>query len=84
VLNGETDRASIVMNATGSTVPGTQGLGFEEIIAAGDIYLRSPELGQVFGGTGQWLLMRSEVFGDLFQGAPAPASRGARHSSSMR
>jgi hypothetical protein len=68
VLNGETDRASIVMNATGSTVAGTQGFGFDEIIADGDIYFRSPELGQVFGGTGQWLLMRSEVFGDLLQG----------------
>ena len=68
VLNGETDRASIVMNATGSTVAGTQGFSFEEIVADGDIYFRSPELGQVFGGTGQWLLMRSEVFGDLLQG----------------
>jgi hypothetical protein len=68
VLNGETDSASFTISATGATAAGTQGFSLEEIIDGGDIYLRSPELGAVLGGAGRWMLMRSEVFGDLLQG----------------
>jgi hypothetical protein len=77
VLNGETDRASIEMTATGSTASGMQDFTFNEIVADGDIYFHSPQLGQVFGGTAQWLLMRSEVFGDLLQGDTAAGFSGS-------
>jgi len=77
VLNGETNSASIAMNASGSTAAGTQNVGLEEIVSNGDIYLRSPELGSVFGGSGKWLLMRSEAFGDLLQGNASGAGMSA-------
>jgi hypothetical protein len=67
VMNGETERASLTMSATGSSVAGTQSFTLEEIVDGGDLYMRSPELGSAFGGSAQWLLMRSEAFGDLFQ-----------------
>ncbi|HSD24966.1 MAG TPA: hypothetical protein VLB79_11640, partial [Solirubrobacterales bacterium] len=67
VLNGETNSASIAMSASGSTVAGTESFSLEEIVAGGDVYLRSPELGSAFGDSAKWLLMRSEVFGDLLQ-----------------
>jgi hypothetical protein len=73
VLNGETNRASIAMSATGATATGTQGFTLEEIVDDGDIYMRSPELGSVLGGAGRWMLMRSEVFGDLLQGGASGA-----------
>ncbi len=68
VLNGETDSASFTMSATGATPTGTQGFTVEEIIDGGDVYIRSPQIGSVLGGVGRWMLMRSEVFGDLLQG----------------
>jgi hypothetical protein len=67
VMNGETNRASLTMSATGSSAAGTQSFTLEEIVDGGDLYMRSPELGSAFGDSAQWLLMRSEVFGDLFQ-----------------
>ncbi len=67
VLNGETDRAAIQMSATGSTAGGVQSFNLEEILDEGDVYLSSAELGAAFGGSARWLLMRSEVFGDLLQ-----------------
>jgi hypothetical protein len=67
VMNGETDRASIQMSATGSTTTGVQSFTLEEIIDGGDLYMHSPDLGSAFGGSARWVLMRSEVFGDLLQ-----------------
>jgi hypothetical protein len=67
VMNGETNRASIAMNATGSTTGGLQGFTLQEVVDDGDIYFSSPELGAAFGGSAKWMLMRSEVFGDLLQ-----------------
>lgn len=67
VMNGETNRASIAMNATGSTAGGLQGFTLQEVVDDGDIYFSSPELGAAFGGSAKWMLMRSEVFGDLLQ-----------------
>jgi hypothetical protein len=67
LLNGDTNRASIELTASGSTGSGVDSFTFNEIVDAGDIYIHSPQLGDVFGGSAPWLLMRSEVFGDLFQ-----------------
>jgi hypothetical protein len=77
VLNGETNSASIVMSASGSIAAGTQSFTLEEIVADGDVYLRSPELGSAFGGSGKWLLMRSEVFGDLLQSSASGTGMSA-------
>jgi hypothetical protein len=67
-MNGETNRVSIEMSATGSTPAGTQGFSLQEVLDDGDLYLHSPQLGAAFGGSGRWLLMRSEALGDLLQG----------------
>jgi hypothetical protein len=77
VLNGETNSASIGMSASGSTVTGTQSFALEEIVSDGDVYLRSPELASTFGDPGKWLLMRSEVFGDLLQGSASGTGMSA-------
>ena len=66
-MNGETNRASIAMSATGSAASGGQAFTLEEIVDDGDVYVSSGELGAAFGGSARWLLMRSEVFGDLLQ-----------------
>jgi hypothetical protein len=67
-LNGETDQAQIQLSMTGTTMVGTQGMTMDEIVDDGDLYLRSPQLSEALGNTSGWLLMRSEVFGDLLQG----------------
>ena len=77
VMNGETNRASIAMSATGSTVSGTQGFTLEEVVDDGDLYLRSPELGAAFGDSAKWMLMRSEAVGDLLQGSASGAGMSA-------
>ena len=77
VLNGETNSASIAMSASGSTAAGTQTVAIEEIVADGDVYLRSPELAAAFGDSGKWLLMRSEVFGDLLQSSASGTGMSA-------
>jgi hypothetical protein len=77
VMNGETNRASIAMNATGSTTGGVQGFTLQEVVDDGDIYFSSPELGAAFGGSAKWMLMRSEVFGDLLQGNASGAGMSA-------
>lgn len=76
VLNGETNSASIAISASGSTAVGTQTVAIEEIVADGDVYLRSPELAAAFG-SGKWLLMRSEVFGDLLQSSASGTGMSA-------
>jgi hypothetical protein len=77
LLNGETDRASIEMSATGSTTSGLKSFSLQEILDGGDLYMHSPELGSAFGGSARWLLMRSEVFGDLLQGNASGAGLSA-------
>jgi hypothetical protein len=77
VMNGETDRAFIQMNATGSTSGGVQSFTLQEILDGGDLYMNSPELGSAFGGSARWLLMRSEVFGDLLQSDASGAGMSA-------
>jgi hypothetical protein len=77
VMNGETNRASIAMSATGSTATGTQGFTLEEIVDDGDLYLQSPELGAALGGSSKWMLMRSEALGDLLQGNASGAGMSA-------
>jgi hypothetical protein len=77
VLNGETNRASIAMSATGSTATGTQGFTLEEIVDDGDLYLQSPQLGAAFGGSAKWMLMRSEALGDLLQSNASGAGMSA-------
>jgi hypothetical protein len=67
-LNGETDQAQIEISMAGTTIVGTQGMRMDEIVDDGDLYLRSPQLSEALGNTSGWLLMRSEVFGDLLQG----------------
>jgi hypothetical protein len=76
-MNGETNRVSIEMSATGSTPAGTQGFSLQEVLDDGDLYLHSPELGAAFGGSGRWLLMRSEALGDLLQGNASGAGMSA-------
>jgi hypothetical protein len=66
-LNGDTDQAQVQLSMTGTTLGGTQGMTMEEIVDGGDLYLRSPQLGEALGNGSGWLLMRSEVFGDLLQ-----------------
>jgi hypothetical protein len=68
VMNGETDQASIQMSATGSTASGTQRFTLDEIVDGGDLYMHSPQLGGALGSSAPWMLVRSEVFGDLLQG----------------
>jgi hypothetical protein len=77
VMNGETNRASIAMSATGSTASGVQGFTLEEVVDDGDLYLRSPQLGAAFGGSTKWMLMRSEAFGDLLQSSASGAGMSA-------
>jgi hypothetical protein len=77
VMNGETDRASIQMSATGSTASGVQSFTLEEILDGGDLYMHSPQLGSAFGGPARWVLMRSEVFGDLLQSDASGAGMSA-------
>lgn len=67
LMNGETNRLSLVMSATGSTVAGAQGFGLEEVVDDGDLYLRSPQLGDALGGSERWMLVRSEILGNLLQ-----------------
>jgi hypothetical protein len=67
-MNGETNRASIEMSASGSTAAGARGFSLQEVLDDGDLYLHSPELGAAFGGSERWLLMRSEALGNLLQG----------------
>ena len=67
VMNGETDRALIRMRGTGSSASGVQSFTLEEILDDGDLYMHSPELGGAFGGSARWMLMRSEVFGDILR-----------------
>jgi hypothetical protein len=77
VMNGETNRASITMSATGSTASGTQGFTLEEVVDDGNLYLRSPQLGAAFGGPSKWMLLRSEAFGDLLQSSASGAGMSA-------
>jgi hypothetical protein len=77
VMNGESNRASIAMSATGSTASGAQGFTLEEVVDDGDLYLRSPELGAPFGGSAKWMLMRSEALGDLLQSNASGAGMSA-------
>jgi hypothetical protein len=77
VMNGESNRASIAMSATGSTASGAQGFTLEEVVDDGDLYLRSPELGAAFGGSAKWMLMRSEALGDLLQSNASGAGMSA-------
>jgi hypothetical protein len=77
VMNGKTDRASIQMSATGSTASGVQSFTLEEILDGGDLYMHSPQLGSAFGGPARWVLMRSEVFGDLLQSDASGAGMSA-------
>ena len=77
VMNGETDRTFIQMSATGSTASGTQSFTLEEVLDGGDLYMRSPELGSAFGGSARWVLMRSEIFGDLLQSDASGAGMSA-------
>jgi hypothetical protein len=67
-LDGQANQASIRMDMTGTSLSGSEGISFEEIVDGGDLYLHSPQLGTLFGDPGRWLLMRSQVFGDLLQG----------------
>jgi hypothetical protein len=76
-MNGETNRVSIEMSATGSTPAGTQGFSVQEVLDDGGLYLRSPELGAAFGGSERWLLMRSEALGNLLQGDASGAGMSA-------
>jgi hypothetical protein len=78
LLNGETNRASFQMSATGSTAAGSESFTLEEIVDDGDLYLHSRELGSAFGGQSRWVLMRSEVLGDLLQ---SEASGGGMSAS---
>jgi hypothetical protein len=78
VMNGETNKTLIQMSATGSTAGGVQSFTLQEILDGGDLYMRSPQLGSAFGGSAGWLLMRSEVFGDLLQ---SDASGGGMSAS---
>jgi hypothetical protein len=66
-MNGETNRAALRFSMTGTNLAGTEGMTFDEVIDGGDLYMRSPVLGQLFGDPSRWLLLRSEVFGDLLQ-----------------
>jgi hypothetical protein len=67
-MNGETNQAALRFSMTGTTLAGTQALTFDEVIDDGDLYMHSPQLAETFGAPGRWLLLRSEVFGDLLQG----------------
>src|SRR5689334_12706080 len=67
LMNGETNRLSLAMSATGSTVAGSQGFGLQEVVDDGDLYLRSPQLSDALGGSERWMLVRSEALGDLLQ-----------------
>ncbi|HET9120673.1 MAG TPA: hypothetical protein VFN72_09065 [Solirubrobacterales bacterium] len=78
VMNGETNRLSLIMSATGSTAAGTQGFTLQEVVDEGDLYLNSPELGAAFGGSDRWMLVRSEALGNLLQ---ADASGGGMSAS---
>ncbi|MFL5906265.1 MAG: hypothetical protein ACJ75Z_01550 [Solirubrobacterales bacterium] len=60
VLNGETKRASVHMEATG----GTGGFQMDEIVDGLDIYMHSPAFGAVAGGK-SWLKISGSAFGDL-------------------
>jgi hypothetical protein len=77
VMNGETNRAFIQMSTTGSTARGAQSFTLEEVLDGGDLYMHSPELGSAFGGSARWVLMRSEVFGDLLQSDASGAGMSA-------
>ena len=78
LMNGETNRLSLAMSATGSTTVGTQGFSLQEIVDDGDLYLSSPELGSAFGGSARWMLVKSEALGNLLQ---ADASGGGLSAS---
>jgi hypothetical protein len=61
LINGEQNRARIEMSAGG-----VEAFGLAEVIDDGDIYVRSPQLNGVFGADKTWMLIRAQVFGDLF------------------
>jgi hypothetical protein len=68
LLNGDTNRASMQLNATGGTAGG---ISIDEVVDNGDLYISSPQLGgqlTALGVSKPWLLIKAEVFGGLFQG----------------
>jgi hypothetical protein len=83
LMNGETNRLSLAMSVTGSTAAGTQGLTIQEVVDDGDLYLSSPDLGAAFGGSAQWLLVRSEALGNLLQADASGAGMSASPSQQL-
>jgi hypothetical protein len=76
-INGETNRVSVEMTATGTTPAGTEGFSLQEVLDGDALYLNSSLLGAAFGGSKRWLLMRSEALGDLLQGDASGAGMSA-------
>jgi hypothetical protein len=79
LLNGETNRASMQLSASGATAGQTGPVSLEEVIDDGDLYISSPELGGqlgALGGSKHWLLVKAEVFGGLLQGGSGGLGAG--------
>jgi hypothetical protein len=83
LMNGETNRLSLAMSATGSTAAGAQSFTLQEVVDDGDLYLSSPELGAAFGGSGRWMLVRSEALGNLLQADASGAGMAASPSQHL-
>jgi hypothetical protein len=69
LLNGDTHRASIQVSTSGGVASGVPDFTIDEVVDDGDLYIKSPQLGQAFGASGTWMLIKSEAFGNLLQGA---------------
>jgi hypothetical protein len=69
LLNGDTHRASIQVSTSGGVASGVPDFTIDEVVDDGDLYIKSPQLGQAFGASGTWMLIKSEAFGNLLQSA---------------
>jgi hypothetical protein len=77
VMNGETDRASIQVKGSVATTGGQRAFTLDEVEDDFDLYMHSPELmsGEL-PTTKNWILIRSEAFGDLFKDSSSGVSAG--------
>jgi hypothetical protein len=69
LLNGDTNRASIHLGTSGTGTSGVPAFTIDEVVADGDLYIKSPQLGQALGSSGTWMLIKSEALGNLLQGS---------------
>jgi hypothetical protein len=83
LLNGDTNRASIHLGTSGSGTSGVPAFTIDEVVDDGDLYIKSPQLGQALGSSQSWMLIKSEALGNLLQGSGGAAAGMAASPTSQ-